>query len=208
MAYREVYFRIDSAYHGYDGWTSAKDKVAFNEETRRLFQNAGWTLHVGERDCFCDTITKGMQELYLHPMNFSGVVSEEEIPEIEALLAKATTFRCRATDRMAVYYEMTDDEYLKHLDSKRDEIIKAILERCKTKRSNLYLVGGFTMGIADQFSVKRICDKEGHRNKAYKYVSQLVDQLIKEGQLITANTKNGPGIRTATAKERKSHKAG
>lgn len=208
MAYREVYFRIDSAYHGYDGWTSAKDKVAFNEETRRLFQNAGWTLHVGERDCFCDTVTKGMQELYLHPMNFSGVVSEEEIPEIEALLAKATTFRCRATDRMAVYYEMTDDEYLKHLDSKRDEIIKAILERCKTKRSNLYLVGGFTMGIADQFSVKRICDKEGHRNKAYKYVSQLVDQLIKEGQLITANTKNGPGIRTATAKERKSHKAG
>lgn len=208
MAYREVYFRIDSAYHGYDGWTSAKDKVAFNEETRRLFQNAGWTLHVGERDCFCDTVTKGMQELYLHPMNFSGVVSEEEIPEIEALLAKATTFRCRATDRMAVYYEMTDDEYLKHLDSKRDEIIKAILERCKTKRSNLYLVGGFTMGIADQFSVNRICDKEGHRNKAYKYVSQLVDQLIKEGQLITANTKNGPGIRTATAKERKSHKAG
>lgn len=208
MAYREVYFRIDSAYHGYDGWTSAKDKVAFKEETRRLFQNAGWTLHVGERDCFCDTVTKGMQELYLHPMNFSGVVSEEEIPEIEALLAKATTFRCRATDRMAVYHEMTDDEYLKHLDSKRDEIIKAILERCKTKRSNLYLVGGFTMGIADQFSVKRICDKEGHRNKAYKYVSQLVDQLIKEGQLITVNTKNGPGIRTATAKERKSHKAG
>lgn len=208
MAYREVYFRIDSAYHGYDGWTSANDKAAFKEETRKLFQDAGWTLHVGERDCVCDTVTKGLQNLYLHPMNFSGVVSEEEIPEIEVLLAKAATFRCRATDRMAIYYEMTDDEYLKYLESRRDEIIAAILEHCKTKRSNLYHVGGFTMGIADRFSVHRLCDVDGHRNRAYKYVSELVEQLINEGQLITANTKNGPGIRTATAKERKSRTAG
>lgn len=208
MAYREVYFRIDSAYHGYDGWPADDDKNAFVEEVRKLFQSGGWTLHVNERDCVCDTVTKGQQELYLHPMNFSGVISEDEIPAIEALLSKATTFRCRATDRMAIYYEMTDEEYQKHLESKRDEIVKAVLERCKTKRSNLYLVGGFTMGIANQFSVKRICDKKGRRNNAYKYVSELVDQLIKEGQLITANTKDGPGIRTATAKERKNRPAG
>ncbi len=208
MAYREVYFRIDSAYHGYDGWLADEDKKAFVEDTRRLFQGAGWTLHVNERDGVCDTVTKGLQDLYLHPMNFSGVVSEDEIPAIESLLDKAATFHCRATDRMAIYYEMTDEEYQKHLESKRDEIVKAVLERCKTKRSNLYLVGGFTMGIADQFSVKRICDRDGHRNKAYKFVSELVDKLIQEGQLITANTKNGPGVRTATAKEKKSRPAG
>lgn len=208
MAYREVYFRIDSAYQGNYGWTSAKDKVAFKEETRRLFQDAGWTLHVGERDCVCDTVTKGLQNLYLHPMNFSGVILENEIPAIEVLLAKATTIRWQATDRMAIYYEMTDDEYLKYLESRRDEIITAILEHCKTKRSNLYHVGDFTLGIADRFSVHRLCDVDGHRNRAYKYVSELVDQLINEGQLITANTKKGPGIRTATAKERKSRKAG
>lgn len=208
MAYREVYFRIDSAYHGYDGWPADDDKTAFVEEVRKLFQSGGWTVHANERDCVCDTVTKGQQELYLHPMNFSGVILENEIPAIEALLAKATTFRCRATDRMVIYYEMTDEEYLKHLESRRDEIIQAILERCKTKRSNLFLVGGFTMGIADQFSVHRICDREGRRNKAYKFVSELVDQLIHEGQLITADTKDGPGIRTATAKERKSREAG
>ena len=208
MAYKEVYFRIDSAYRGYDGWLADEDKEAFVEEVRKLFQSGGWTVHANERDCVCDTVTKGQQELYLHPMNFSGVISEDEIPAIEALLAKATTFRCRATDRMAIYYEMTDEEYQKHLESKRDEIVKAILERCKTKRSNLYLVGGFTMGIADQFSVRRICDKEDRRNKAYKFVSDLVDELIQDGQLITANTKNGPGVRTATAKERKSRPAG
>ena len=45
------------------------------------------------------------------------------------------------------------------------------------------------------------CDKEGHRNKANLYVSQLVEAMIADGRLITAKTRNGTGIRTALEKE-------
>ena len=39
---------------------------------RDRFQSAGWDLQPGG-DSTSDTVTKGWQELYLHPMNFSGL---------------------------------------------------------------------------------------------------------------------------------------
>jgi len=52
MAYREVYFRIqiynyDYGYGRGSGWLSEADADAFQEESRRLFQELGWTLHAG-----------------------------------------------------------------------------------------------------------------------------------------------------------------
>ena len=52
-----------------------------------------------------------------------------------------------------------------------------------------------------QFSVHRLCDKDGKNNLANRYVGELVEQLIQEGKLVTAETKNGRGIRTATGAE-------
>lgn len=57
------------------------------------------------------------------------------------------------------------------------------------------------MSIAQEFSVHRLCDKEGRENLANRFVEELVEQLIRKGRLVTAKTKNGPGIRTATNAE-------
>ena len=82
MAYRMVYLRIRcNCYHsGYgkdSGWTSNAEQAAFKEESRRIFQELGWTLHAG-RNGVCDTVTKGHQDLYLHPTSFSGVMDEAD----------------------------------------------------------------------------------------------------------------------------------
>lgn len=46
MAYRMVYLRINS--RGYSsGWVSDTERDAFKSESRRIFQNMGWTLHEG-----------------------------------------------------------------------------------------------------------------------------------------------------------------
>ena len=87
------------------------------------------------------------------------------------------------------------------LESKKDEITAAILDAYRTKRRNLYRVGEVALDIAQKFSVHRLCDKEGRRNKANLYVSQLVEAMIADGRLITAKTKSGTGIRTAQKKE-------
>lgn len=201
MGYRQVYFRIDSKYAYGEGWANDEEAAAFHDEVRRLFQSAGWAIQTSTISSGCDTAIKGQQDLYLHPMNFSGVILEEEIPGIESLLAQATTFRCRGTDCYEKYLELSDEDYWTLLETRKDEIIAAILERYRTKRRNLYKVGEAAAGIAQRFTVHRLCDKEGKRNKANLYVSRLIEELIADGRLITSKTKDGLGIRAATEKE-------
>ena len=47
----------------------------------------------------------------------------------------------------------------------------------------------------------RLCDKDGKNNLANRYVGELVERLIREGRLVTAETRNGLGIRTAAGAE-------
>ena len=54
MAYRMVYLRVRC--NGYDHIASGgTDLTAFKAESRRLFQEMGWTVHEG-RGGVCDTV--------------------------------------------------------------------------------------------------------------------------------------------------------
>ena len=200
MEYRNVYFRIHSRYQFDSGWPTESDDAEFQEETRHLFQSAGWNLHPGG-DSTSDTVTKGQQELYLHPMNFSGIIEMDEIPTIQELLKDAKSFHCYGFDCYERYWELTDEEYLAQLETKREEITQEILERCRTKRKNLYITGLVALNVAQKFSVRRLCDKEGKHNLANRFVKELMEQLVQDGLLVTAETRNGLGIRTATDAE-------
>ena len=200
MEYRKVYFRIRSRYQFNSGWTCERDAAGFREESRHLFQNAGWQLHPG-RSSISDTVTKGLQELYLHPMNFSGVIQLDEISGIQEFLKKADSFRCYGVDYYERYWNLTDEEYRTQLEGRREEIIRAILERCRTKRKNLYITGPVALNVAQKFSVHRLCDKEGKHNLANRFVGELMEQLVQDGLLVTTKTRNGPGVRTATDAE-------
>ena len=202
MEYREVYFRIRSSYQHDRGWPDQSAERTFRDESRRLFQSAGWELHPArEGSSSSDTVTKGQQDLYLHPMNFSGVIQTDEIPRLQALFEGAQTFQCQGVDCYERYWELSDAEYLAQLEARREEIIEAVLERYQTKRKNLYVTGPAERSIAKQFSVHRLCDKDGKNNPANRYVGELVEQLIQEGRLVTAETRNGLDIRTATGAE-------
>lgn len=87
------------------------------------------------------------------------------------------------------------------LESRRDEIIAFMLEQCRTKRSNLYIVDPVADRIAEHFEVRRLCDKERRNSVGRRFTSELVTQLLQEGRLVATETDNGSGIRTATAKE-------
>lgn len=198
MEYQSTYFRIRSRYQFDSGWPDEGAERAFREESRALFQSAGWELHPARADSgSSDTVTKGQQELYLHPMNFSGVIQTDEIPRLQALLEGAHTFQCQGVDCYERYWDFTDAAYLERLEAQREEIIEAILERYQTKRKT----GPAERSIVKQFSVHRLCDKDGKNNLANRYVGELVEQLIQEGQLVTAETRNGRGIRTAVGTE-------
>ena len=147
------------------------------------------------------TVTKGKQDFYLHPMNFSGVIQEESIPELEALMRGAHSFQCYATDRYEEYLDMSDSEYLEYLESRREEIVSSLLDECRTPRCNLFKAGPIAETIATRFSLHRLCDKQNTNSHANRFVSEVMEQLVAEGRLVTAHTRQGEGVRTATAKE-------
>ena len=195
MAYRMVYLRVHT--NGYvSGWSNETDKAMFNEESRRLFHQLGWTLHAGANGV-CDTVTKDRQDLYLHPTSFSGVLDENNIQSLKEQLLTAQSFQCYAVD----YYE----EYRAALESKRDEITAFILEQCRTKRTNLYITSPVAVYCAEHFEIRRLCDRDRHNTVGNRFVSELIDQLLQEGWLVSAETAGGAGIRTATEKELRNH---
>ena len=199
MAYRMVYLRIRSSGYNF-GWTSDTEQAAFKEESRRLFQELGWTLQVGHNGV-CDTVTKGNQDLYLHPLSFSGVMDEANIQPLQEQLSKARTFNCYHCDCYEEYQDMSDGEYRAALEARRGEITDFILEQCRTKRSNLYITDPVAVIVAEQFEVCRLCDRDRDNGVGKRFVAELMAQLLQEGRLVAAETTHGKGIRTATEKE-------
>ena len=107
-------------------------------------------------------------------MNFSGIIEMDEIPAIQELLKDAKSFCCYGFDCYERYWDITDEEYLAQLETKREEITHEILERCRTKRKNLYITGPVALNVAQKFSVHRLCDKEGKHNLANRFVGELM----------------------------------
>ena len=200
MSYRKVYFRIRTEAYVSERPSDA-DKAAFKEESRSLFQELGWTLEPG-RNGVCDTVTKDRQDLYLHPSIFSGVMEEANIPPLQERLSKARTFHSFGFDCHEEYRDLSDDEYRVELESKRDEITSYILERCRTKRRNLYIVAPVAEDVAAKFEICRLCDKDRHNRIGNRFVADLMDELFQKGWLVSGKTTHGDGIRTATDKER------
>ena len=200
MAYRKVYFRIRTGCYS-SGWSSDADRAAFKEESRYLFQELGWTVTLGYNGG-CDTVTKDQQDLYLHPDSFSGVLEETNIPPLQEHLSTAKTFRCYHVDCYEEYRDLSDEAYRAELEAKRGEITNYILERCRTKRSNLYTVAPIAVHVAEHFEIRRPCDKDRRNKIGNQFVAELMEELLQKGWLVAGKTSHGEGIRTATNKER------
>ena len=201
MPYQEMYFYLDSDYQHGRGYSSPEAKEAFHSEINRLFAEAGWEIRPGGDSGSCDSAVKGKQDLYLHPMMVSGVMLREEVGAVEQILRKGSTFRLREIRGFDEYQDMGDDDYRAHLESKHDEIVAAILEKYRTKRKNLYITGYTASAIAAPFKIKRVQSAHQSGDTAEMYVSQLIQELVENGKLVTAETIHGTGIRTATAAE-------
>lgn len=203
MTYREIGISIRSAYT--QGWPDDASRLAFRTETRTLFRDAGWQVEEKPLDSgHCDTVRNGKDALYLHPTVFSGVMREDHIPELRRLLSGAATFRVLGTDLRMECFDLTDEEYRQRLEEQTEQIDNAILEACQTKRKNLFHTGSIVERIGRQFAIRRITDWE--RSGPYiaeGYVGERIEQLIADGQLITAQTRYGQGLRAATEAELK-----
>ena len=203
MTYCEIGISIRSAYT--QGWPDDASRLAFRTETRKLFRVAGWQVEEKPLDSgHCDTVRNGKDALYLHPTVFSGVMQEDHIPALQLLLDGANTFHPLGTRLHRECFDLTDEEYRQRLEAKTEQIDNAILETCQTKRTNLFHTGSIAERIGQQFTIRRLTDwEQSGPYIAEGYVGERIEQLIADGQLITAQTRYGQGLRTATEAEPK-----
>lgn len=207
--YQKVYFYIDSTYEWGKGFPNRTARIAFHEEAKRIFRCAGWEIIPGSSAAESDTAVKGKQSLYLHPMEFTGVILAEEIAAVRNALRSARNFRLRNIGQFEMYQDMSDKEYAAYLESRREEIIKDILLHYKTRRRDLFYTCDMSESIGREYRIYRVGHDDRYGDRAFQYVSELIDELINDGRLRTGNTKNGRGIRTALQSELKtarSHK--
>ena len=189
MTYREIGISIRSAYT--QGWPDDASRLAFRTETRKLFRDAGWQVEEEPLDSgHCDTVRDGKDALYLHPDLFSGVMQEDHIPALQQFLSSAATFHVLGTDL--------------RMEQQTEQIDNAILEVCRTKRRNLFHTGPIAARVGRQFAIRRLTDwEQSGPYIAEGYVGERIEQLIADGRLITAQTRYGQGLRTATEAELK-----
>lgn len=110
------------------------------------------------------------------------------LAKICAELSKARTFRCYAVDCYEEYTDLSDEEYRAALETRREEITDSVASY-----------------FAQIFDIFRLCDKDRRNAVENHFMSELIDQLLQEERLVTAETTHGMGIRSATARELKDY---
>jgi hypothetical protein len=205
-----VYFRLDSGYvWGGDHPGMSKEKEdAFFAEARRLFSEAGYEIK-SIKYTKCPGIVKEFTDLYCHPMDLSGYCEESRIPEIEAILAKGTTFKHRCTDTYKQVYPYNREQEIEYYrQTFHDYIHSSLLSLFTTKRRNLYKPQREVIErLANQIRIDTIKHTLGVScgDSCETYIYELYKEMVAKGLLIEGEKPIGAGkiklCRSANAKE-------
>ena len=209
--YVNVYFRVDAKGYDYPDFSfTEEDRAAFNKDITRVFSSLGWTCKEPKTNGSCQTCYKGKSHLYLHPQNFSGEVLKNEVKTITEALENNNSFKLRYVDLYETVYDITDEEYEDILSAKDEEIRKAALEQCSTKRkTQFYYLNGVVRNLSNKFRLSRIGIDDGKNcgiGQTGKHITNIIYQLIAEGYIISVQNNNGVLIRALNKTEQKQKK--
>jgi hypothetical protein len=209
MEYRDIHFRLESGYKWGEGMEQNQSE-SFHEEIDRLFTEAGWEIKEKKFSSSCSEAWKCKSRLYLHPMDASGEVAVDLIPEVEQILSKGTTFKHYHTDDYREVFDMSDEEYVKYLDDNKENIRQDLINGFRTKRSNLYITYTFSVieKIKEKYHIGRLRNHIGRSSDdiEWRYTESVFKELIESNVFVIAETKHGIGYRTKTDKELKAEK--
>lgn len=204
--YCAVHFRVESKY--YDSMHQCwKDNPTWHEDSparNRFDKQAKEVLERFEIQEGTGVKWEGfpMEHLYIHPQDVSGTVAKNKVRKIaEALDAMDDVSICWV-DVYEDISPMSEEAYLAHLESKRNEIVEKLLETYKTKRRNLYIVPN-TLDLPEhrviaQYHIPRRCARRSKDDETgHKFIDEIFKELVEAGKIISAETRKGLGYRTA-----------
>lgn len=147
-----------------------------------------------------------MEHLYIHPQDISGVVAKNKVRPMAEAMNECATFSTCFVDLYEDISPMSNAEYLDGLKAQREQIEREILDAFKTKRSNLYIVGGYGNSplisvLEKHFVPRREAERANDDGVGYSYIMEVFHSLVAAGKIVCANTKSGTGYRTAKKNE-------
>lgn len=210
--YVNVHFRIDTNGYDYPSFQfTEEDMKGFDADIVKVFTALGWNCKEEAYNGSCSTWNNGKSHLYMHPQDFSGEVLKNDVKIIAEALENNTTFKLRWVDLYETVYDITDEEYEEFLSSKNEEIRKAALEQCKTRRRTQFCyINGVVKNLSDKFRLIRIGDNDGRNygiGQTGKYITKVIEQLIDEGYIVSVQkNKYETLVRTINKAEQKERK--
>ena len=209
--YVNAHFRINTpAYDARSGWRKHGDEQ-FDAESRAVFEKIGWTVAEHRWSGCCATVRKDKSHLYLHPNDFSGVVLKHDVNHLVNALVGHETFSLCWVDLYETVYDMTDETYLSYLDGQMEQIRTEVLNASvTTRRSKFYRDYDVACHVASIVRLRRIGEDDGVHGgggKTANYIVGVIDNLIADGYLAAAESKNHSRlIRTINKTEQKQKK--
>lgn len=208
--YVKTYFRINTpSYNFSNGYDSQESKNNFYEDVRGIFTKLGFEIKEPKNfSGSCQEGYRGIEKLYFHPQEISGYINKESITEIKKALSEALTFKLRFTDTYDEVLNYTEEEFLQELNNRKEKIEQDILGRFKTKRRNLYLPERAKDHVKSglKYFVSSVVGCAPLERVEMQFISDLFSNLINEGKLIQAETKQGVFYRTITDKDIKENR--
>ena len=206
--YVNVYFRIEcSAFDCmYGSFKTEEGRAEFEKEKQKVFESIGWKVDKPDNRGYCMEVSKGKQNLYLHPQNFSGEVLKREVKQIAEALADNKTFTVRWVDLYDTVYDVTDEEYEEMLKLQRDKTRELIFKNCATTRRNKFFYkDGVAYDIGKVIMLPRIgctsCYQPTKRDM--DFVSRVINEMVTEGYLVCANEKTVRSLNKTELKKAK-----
>ena len=157
--YKHIRINLNSAYKWSRGWTP-REKNEFESCIYSKMQDAGFKIKDGEFDGSCERLKKSRSSLdiYMHPMEFTGYATEEELNKIVEVLNDCTEV-CEIT---GIYtedvYALTEDYYIKVLAQHSEELLE-YFRKLKSKRMNA--TWDIPYEFARRYRIPRVGDCEG-----------------------------------------------
>lgn len=182
--YVKVYFNIDTPTYPSCSFVSTEARDAWNTESSNLIsslgimEDSGWKVENGKEKC---------AYLYAHPNQISGVVLKNDVKKIAEAISRMELSSIRWVDLRETVYVISDNDYEKYLDGRREEIRKALFEKSATTRANKYY-SAFDVArhIAGMVRLNRLGLNDGKNyggGQTVDYILKVANEMIEEGYL-------------------------
>lgn len=201
--YVNVYFNIDTPTYDYNcSFETVEDGDKWHIEASNLIKSFGIM-----EGCGFDCEKEKRAYLHAHPQQISGTILKNDVKKVAEAISKMELSSIRWVDIRETVYIISDEDYEKYLDTRKEDIRKHLFEKAATTRANKYCYAfDVARHIAGIVRLRRLGMNDGQNygsGQTINYILKVVNEMIEEGYLKSFEKEGSKYIRSLNKTEQK-----